>query len=288
MPDRLPTASMNGITAQPYEVLTITPSNWLDLDNAEITIERRTPDIIPPGQVATFNGVSQNGKVRLTWTPPAEDGGAVIEEYIIYRGPLYNEMNQYRTVPGTVRTFLDEDVVIGETYFYAIAAINHAGEGRKSPAVGVWVQQGPGMPSMPRNLVATPSPGRVRLTWEPPEDDGGAPIEAYVVLRSENEWVTSPPELVRLGNVTSYIDKDVEANTTYYYSVYCINGAGQGMGTGPQTNPVEALVPEGGSGNGGNGDGGDDGPYPIIEYVAVLLVGLAALGGGLLIGMRKG
>ena len=40
-------------------------------------------------------------------------------------------------------------------------------------------QDTPEVPEIPENLTATPRDGQVTLSWDPPADDGGAPILRY-------------------------------------------------------------------------------------------------------------
>ena len=268
-----------------YEVVTFTPSNWLDLDNSEIVITRATPDILPPGQVATFNAVSRLGTAYLTWTPPVDDGGAIIDEYIIWRGPVYNEMNQLTVVRGMERSYVDETVDIDETYFYKIQAVNVAGPGKDSPSVGVWVQQGPASPSVPTSAEAEISKGGVRLSWGPPDDDGGGTITGYQIYRSDTVHQSSPELIGEVDAISSFTDETVEANHTYYYFISAVNEAGPG----PMNGPIEVYVPEG-SGGGGGGDGDDDdgGGFPIVDLAVGGLMIAAAAGVSIFLGRRFG
>jgi hypothetical protein len=285
-PDHLPTARMLNIEIAPYEVVTFTPSNWLDLDNAEILIDREVPDAYPPGEPASLVGKSAGGIVKLYWKPPEDDGGAPITEYILYRGPLVADMNQYRTIDPSDEPIYDWGVVVGETYFYALAAVNRAGEGPKTPAVGVWVVQGGTTSDPPTNLTGTHSDGEVRLKWDPPIFDGGFPIEGYMIYRSEDGTMTTPPLLEDVGLVLEYVDETADVDTTYYYWVGCRSEWGDSNPHGP----VEVYVPEGGGGNGGNGNGGDgdddddDGGFPIADLAVGGLILAVAAGVGIFIG----
>ncbi len=286
VPDHLPTATLMNIEIGPYEVVTFTPSDWLDLDNAEIIVSREIPEIVPPGQVASFNAVSQLGAVHMTWTPPEDDGGAVIDDYIIWRGPRYNELNQLTIVDGSERTYIDDSVEIGETYFYMIQAANVAGSGKDSPSIGVWVQQGPASPSPPASAEATVVKGEVRLTWDPPENDGGGKITGYQIFRADYEWQSTPDLITEVGDVTSFVDSKVEVNATYYYFIAAVNEAGGGATYGPI---VVNIPADGNGGNGGNGgDDGDEGvgSYPLWEYAVAAVIMVGALGSGFVVGRQ--
>ena len=100
-------------------------------------------------------------------------------------------------------------------------------------------------PGAPRGLTALGMEGNVTLVWEPPQDDGGFAVTDYLVLRG-----ASGDELVEhalVGNVTTYVDSDVEYGTRYYYSVRAFNGRGLGPASdvasaGPVTVPDPPLA----------------------------------------------
>lgn len=281
--DHLPTARLENVEVGPYEVVTFTPSNWLDLDHADITVHRVVPDALPPGQVATFMAESRLGQGRLAWTPPEDDGGAPVTDYVIWRGPLYNDLNQLAIVDDGDRLYIDDTVELGKTYFYAIQAANRVGPGKMSPSVGIWIQQGPARPSAPVGLEASVVAGQVMLAWSPPEDDGGGTISGYRLFREEVDWASSPTLLVEVGAVGKHTDDTVEANTTYYYWIAAVNEAGEGMVTGP----VPVTVPPDG-GNGGGGGNGDDGGggLPLGELAMGATILVVAVGVGVFLGRR--
>jgi hypothetical protein len=271
MPDRLPTASRNGITIEPYQRLVITPSNWLDLENAEILIEGETGEYDPPGRPSRFLARSYGSVVRCEWSTPDDDGGSPITRYILYRGDTFASMNQYRTFSASdPMVWTDTDVVLGSTYFYAVAAANVAGVGPKSAAIGVFVTQDPITPDPPLNLGATVADGKVTLTWDPPEWDGGSPVTGFTIMRSEESWTSSPPTLEMVGSVSSFEDSSVRANTTYYYWVDSINKVGRSSPFGP----VEVVVPPGAGGGDGDGDDGDGagGTTPLWQWLVAIVV----------------
>ena len=169
-----------------------------------------------------------------------------------------------------MRSWTDDTVELGKTYFYVIYAENKAGGGKRSPAVGVWVNQGAGPPDMPSGLNATASPGQVRLSWEPPGYDGGSPLTGYALRRSEDPFMTSPPLLAEVGAVLGYVDKTVKPNTTYYYYIEAVNQEGRS----PTFGPVNATVPPG---SGGGGDGGGN-TVDVPLAMPVVAIGIVAAG----------
>ncbi|MDG6224728.1 MAG: fibronectin type III domain-containing protein [Candidatus Thermoplasmatota archaeon] len=81
-------------------------------------------------------------------------------------------------------------------------------------------------PSKPRNLESRSGDSFVELRWDPPSDDGGAPIIKYSVWRGSQGGNLS----MRLDNVTclTYNDTSVENGHVYYYGVRALNRAWEG------------------------------------------------------------
>jgi hypothetical protein len=79
---------------------------------------------------ATSTGWMGAERIDLTWPPAADDFGGArdVERYVIWRrqgasGPPWG--NPYRSIPAgrsTTYTFSDDNVTVGQTYFYLMAA----------------------------------------------------------------------------------------------------------------------------------------------------------------------
>lgn len=87
-------------------------------------------------------------------------------------------------------------------------------------------------PSAPLSLDATPGPlgtlGQIDLSWQPPANDGGAPISGYTLCRGTSSGGPYPA-CVNLGAGTlSYSDTSGFPLTTYHYVVSATNIAGPG------------------------------------------------------------
>jgi len=66
--------------------------------------------------------------VALTWTPSTSPN---VTNYKIYRGTTSGSYTLLQTV-GAISSFTDTTVLSGQTYYYAIAAVDNTGEGPKS------------------------------------------------------------------------------------------------------------------------------------------------------------
>ncbi len=93
----------------------------------------------------------------------------------------------------------------------------------------------PTLPSAPQNLQAVGGNGQVTLTWDPPSDDGGAPILLYTIYRGNSSGGES--FLITVPLVTTYIDLTVSNGVMYFYQVSATNAVGEG----PRSNEASAT-----------------------------------------------
>ncbi len=87
-----------------------------------------------PGAPAAPRVSAANGKgVNVAWSAPSDTGGSAITGYRVYRGTTSASQGTLVTTLGTVLSYKDTTTTRGTTYYYAVSAINVAGEGPKSP-----------------------------------------------------------------------------------------------------------------------------------------------------------
>lgn len=70
--------------------------------------------------------------VDLTWEPPSDDGGAIIEKYIIEKKDRLGKWEKAKEVPGGETAATVGDLEAGEEYQFRIVAVNKAGPGEAS------------------------------------------------------------------------------------------------------------------------------------------------------------
>jgi hypothetical protein len=77
----------------------------------------------------------------------------------------------------------------------------------------------------------------ITIGWSTPSVDGGAPITAYVIYRSEDG---GPFRIIALvpSSVHSFLDEGLTVNVTYRYHVRAMNV----MGTGAESFMAQATV----------------------------------------------
>jgi fibronectin type 3 domain-containing protein len=177
------------------------------------------PPSAPMGLVPTPGA----GIIELAWQPPDDDGGSVIETYRLFKGTSADDLEWFYATTGEEFNMTDEDVVIGQTYYYAILAVNYLHMGPLS----VVVEASPfGPPDAPFNLSLVQRNEKVVIEWSKPLDDGGSAILGFHIYRG-----TSPQSLALFKEVevrVQYLDLDLEIGVTYHYAIATVNAAGEG------------------------------------------------------------
>ncbi len=210
----------------------------------------------PPVDLATVPG---DGQVTLSWSAPEKDGGSPVISYVIMRGTSPEDLTRLSQVMDTL-SYLDDEVTNGQTYYYAIAAVNDVGEGALTDVVEATPFRPPTVPGKPYMLAGESKDGKVELTWAEPEDDGGSPLTGYVVHRGES--VESMEVVATLGVLTSWTDEDAKRGTAYLYSVAALNEHGQGE----PFDEIEIKVPK--------KEEESPGPGLVAALAALVLAGL--------------
>uniref|UniRef100_A0A1I7S352 non-specific serine/threonine protein kinase n=1 Tax=Bursaphelenchus xylophilus TaxID=6326 RepID=A0A1I7S352_BURXY len=188
----------------------------------------------PPGAPSTpeVTGYDTN-MVALKWNPPRDDGGAPILGYVVERFEKKGG-GDWAPVPGMPMVRLTSCNVTGladgETYQFRVRAVNAAGEGAPSggcdPVTCRPFVEPPDAPDQPRVMKVTKN--TVGLSWNRPINDGGAPIEGYIVEArkvGESDW--SRPNGGKLVRGTLFTVEDLTEKTDYEFRVIAVNKAGE-------------------------------------------------------------
>jgi fibronectin type 3 domain-containing protein len=180
----------------------------------------------PPGIPISLTAVPGNREVRLTWSPPEDDGASPIEGYVILRGTSVSSLRELAQL-GDVTSYLDTSVSNDQTYYYTIAAINKAGPGDHTDIVNVTRLPQVTAPDKVATLVTDVKGAKVTLQWTAPQDNGGSPVTSYVILRGLSK--DSLEQIAEVGpGVTTWSEEGLERGTTYFYSVAAKNDVGEG------------------------------------------------------------
>ena len=87
-----------------------------------------------PTMPVSLQASGHDKQINLAWQAPASDGGSAITNYTIYRGTSTGSESLVVTI-GNVLAWNDTGLTNGQVYYYAVAAVNVAGEGQRSSEV---------------------------------------------------------------------------------------------------------------------------------------------------------
>ena len=213
------------------------PSNTA---NATTSASVTAPDA-PTDLTASASGANT---IDLSWTEPANTGGAAITEYRLEASPEENTgwINLYS---GQSTTYTDERLEPGTTRYYRVYASNALGlESRASNVVNATTTTLIPPPDAPIGLTASASgPSTIDLSWTEPASTGGEAITGYRIQVSPEEnmgW----KDLHKDTLTTTYTHNRIEAETTRYYRVYASNSFGEsGASNIANATTSEATVP---------------------------------------------
>lgn len=167
--------------------------------------------------------------LTLYWTPPKDDGGVPITNYIIEKkeanSSTWTKVSSYCTVP-FVRI---RNLVIGKEYDFRVIAENKYGQ--SDPATtddhirARHPFDVPNAPGVPRGIDSTED--SITISYTKPRHDGGSPITGYIIekrLISEEKWTKAIQSLC--PGLTCKIPNLIE-NAEYEFRVAAVNAAGR-------------------------------------------------------------
>lgn len=178
---------------------------------------------VPASPVLTKAGVTW---LSLQWTKPS---GTPSDEGISYILEMEEETSGYGFKPkydGEDLAYTVKNLRRSTKYKFKVIAYNS--EGKSSPSEVVEFSTCPDKPGVP----AKPSvKGKVhshgfKITWDPPRDNGGAPINKYVVEMAEgsngSKW-----DMIYSGATREHLCDRLTPGCYYRLRVYCISDGGQ-------------------------------------------------------------
>ncbi len=199
--------------------VTDTFGNW-DTDTVLVTV------ITPPGPPINLMIIGRSSWIDIKWDHPADDGGAPITDYVIYRGDAPDELVVYLGIwPSTIDDeMFDPYVQKGVTYYYALAAVNSVGIGQMSEVANASAMS---VPEPPQNMNVEIVDGKVHLSWDEPEwATGVVNVTGYQVHRgTDPDWLL---DTMDVGLNTTYVDDTAVRGKTYYYAVGALSELGGG------------------------------------------------------------
>lgn len=185
--------------------------------------------LVPAAPTALTITPDNDGSAELSWTAPADDGGATITDYVIEQSDDDDTWTEYSDGVTSLTSATVRGLIQGSPYYFRVKAVNSVGTGEASASKETDMVAPPGEPSnLTRSYGGDSGAKYVDLSWSAPLADGGALVSAYVIERSTDgtNWTTVSSSVT----TTSYRDDSdaVKDGGTFAYRVSATNSAGTG------------------------------------------------------------
>ncbi|ESO91796.1 hypothetical protein LOTGIDRAFT_91265, partial [Lottia gigantea] len=183
---------------------------------------------IPTGPITTAD--MEGESLTLNWNPPEDDGGEKISNYIVEKRKVgsgrWQKVSSFLTTP----TCNVRNLEPGTKYDFRIFAENPHGVSdaleTKEAILAKLPYDPPGSPSTPKCVSTTED--SITLNWNPPRNDGGAPIYGYMVEKREKgseNWTKAHTMEIPDNELTV---KGLMEGKEYEFRVCAVNAAGSG------------------------------------------------------------
>ena len=172
--------------------------------------------------------------VRITWEPPADNGGSALTGYQMRGGLQTTWASISATVTGPANF---PNLENGREYTFEVRAVNDIGPGPIA-SVDATPRATITAPSAPRNLAASPGDAQVTLTWDPPAEDGGSDVTGYEYQVDQGDWKDGGTTDARSVVVSSGLENE----QSYAFSLRAVNDIGPGAVATVEATPRATIT----------------------------------------------
>lgn len=194
------------------------------------------PTLVPPVLVSA---TAANASVTLQWNPPLGSGpppnGYEVLEGVGGQTPAPPPINATEI---TTNTYLVSGLTNGTQYNFSVEAQSSSGTSLPSNVLSATPTSSTGVPSAPRNVVASPGTAQAVVSWAVPSSSGSAPITSYTVTNQQGGSCTDLAGSVPANSCT------VNGLTNGQRYVFAVE-ASNANGAGPWSSNSAAVSPGG-------------------------------------------
>jgi predicted RNA-binding protein with TRAM domain len=213
-------------------VYTVTAKNDSGVDTVDVEIQVLSKPSKPKGPLSVSD-VKADG-CKLKWEPPEDDGGEPVSGYVVER----MDVESGRWIPVTTTKTPEADVTglnEGKDYLFRVKAINSEGESEpletEVPITAKNPYTEPDTPGKPE--IKDWSKNHADLKWTPPKEDGGAPVEKYIIEKKDPVTGKWQKALEVPGNKTDAKVPDLQEGQKYQFRVKAVNKGGESKPSPP-------------------------------------------------------
>ncbi|PFX24083.1 neural cell adhesion molecule 2-like [Stylophora pistillata] len=175
-----------------------------------------------PGQIQNLKLTSTCNSIKLTWTPPSENGGMPVNKYVL------NYKSTTRNIDSDSTTYTIKNLERNTAYKIDVRATNKADWGDTSSVETKTTQFcAPGRPIIysPKNTLLTKD--KFTLKWRQPEDDGGdGNIRYKLQYRVERKGSDGPWKTIETDKEEAEISQ-LDNKEKYKFVLIAINKGGE-------------------------------------------------------------
>ncbi len=217
--------TITGLEVETIYEVQVTATNLAGTGDPATSSEVATnPIVLASAPTGATVSAPTHSSLTLEWSAPQSDGGGTITGYTV--GHKLTTSSTYETQQVTGTTVVLRSLLPATTYDISIQATNEKGEGVAATLTGT---TGPAVePTVPRSLTASAtSPTEISISWQAPEDDGGAAIQSYNI-RYRQSGTAQWSSVISVIGATSTSISDLSGGTEYELEVAANNSAGAG------------------------------------------------------------
>uniref|UniRef100_A0A7N6BNA7 Titin n=1 Tax=Anabas testudineus TaxID=64144 RepID=A0A7N6BNA7_ANATE len=187
----------------------------------------------PPDGPLEVKGVTAE-KCYLHWNHPSHDGGAGISHYIIEKRET--SRLSWTVVEPKIQaiSYKVTKLLPGNEYIFRVTAVNKYGVGEpleSEPVIARNPFTTPSAPSTPEASAITRD--SIVLTWERPENNGGAEIEGYILEKRDKDGIRWTKCNKKRLNDLRFRCTGLTEGHSYEFRVSAENAAGVGKPSAP-------------------------------------------------------
>jgi fibronectin type 3 domain-containing protein len=217
-----------------YQVTAKTPlgeSERSDFQSAEVLEDDVSP--ATPGDLVAIADPAGTASITITWVAPVldRDGSELtgLTSYVVFRSKdTPTPLQPVDTLDVSLTEFVDVDLEIATTYFYAIRA---ADDNNNESSRSITVSATTAGVAPPSGIVATSDIERISLRWNPSSDEGLIGYNVYRSGRSNGGFIR------RQGNETvdfttgrtTFIDSNLTGGDLFFYKIAIVTEEGEGV-----------------------------------------------------------
>ncbi|NXV64465.1 FND3A protein, partial [Molothrus ater] len=235
-----------------YKLTKLTPStryslrlaakNDIGMSGFSETVTFGTAGVVPPAPAPPTLLEAGVTWMALGWSPPA---GGASDDSLTYSLDMEEEGSGYGFQPqynGDELSCTLRNLRRSTSYKFRLFAYNS--EGKSSPSEVVEHSTKPDRPGAPSKPVVKGKihPHSVRVTWEPPKDNGGSDISKYLLEISEAS-VGGRWEPIYSGAQREHICDHLRPGTSYRLRVSCASKGGESQASDVTTVTTAAVPP---------------------------------------------